>query len=106
MLSEISTEPLNVSLDGFHELRLLFRRIGIIKPEIKLSVILFRKSVVQKDRLCVPDMQISVGLRRKSRTDLIVLPLRKVLINYIFNKISGNDLFLLVAVCFVYSHFS
>ena len=54
----------------------------------------------------MPDMKISVGLRRKSCTNLVVLAFRKILINYIFNKISGNDFFLLVAVCLVYSHFS
>ncbi len=41
----------------------------------------------------MPDMQISVGLRRKSRTHLCIDSLLQILIYLLFNKIFRNCLF-------------
>ena len=69
MILPVRSEPGDVLLDRLDELALLLRRIRVVKPEIELAMILLRQGRIQNDRLRVADVQVTVRLRRKTRSD-------------------------------------
>ena len=83
----VSAQPLDILLDRFHELALFLRRVRVIKAEIELSMIFLREPIVQKDRLCVTDMEIAVRLRRKPGTYLGCAPVCDILVDDFLDEI-------------------
>jgi len=63
------TQPPNISLDGVNELLALFLGIGVIESQITASAELLGESEVHTDGLRVPNVKVSIGLRRKARDD-------------------------------------
>ena len=84
---EIRSEPFHVSADGFHEFPLFLCRVSVIIAEIELPAILLRQSEVQKDRLRMSDVQVSVRLRRETGLDMGVSSLRQIFIDLILDKV-------------------
>ena len=95
VLAEIRAEPQNIFLNGIDKFRPLLGRICVIETEIELSSVFFCQAVIQKNRLCVSDMQVTVRFRRKAGADLFVLPLCQIRIDDLLNEISRDDLFFL-----------
>ena len=83
----IGPEPLDIRLYRINEFRLFLGGVCIVKSQIELSAILFGKSVIDKYCLGVPDMQIAVGLGRKTGMYLIIFSLLKILVDYHLDKI-------------------
>ena len=83
----VRAQPLDILLDRFHELALLLRRVRVIKAEVELSMIFLSEPIVQKDRLCVADVEIAVRLRRKPGTYLGCAPVCDILVDDFFNEI-------------------
>src|SRR5699024_12841816 len=42
----VSSQPFHICFDGIHKLCLLFGRVGVVKTEVKLSVIFLCQSVI------------------------------------------------------------
>ena len=87
MLSPVSAQPFDIFFNRIHELHLLFRRIRVVKSHVECAAILLCKAIIQKDRFGMPDMEISVRLRREPRTDMIVYTFRKIFIYFLLYKI-------------------
>ena len=82
-------EPCDVPLDRVHKLCLFLARIGIVIEKIALAAEFFRNPEIDVHALCMPDVQISVGLGRKTRLHRLDFARRKVFFNDLFNEIAG-----------------
>ena len=67
------TEPLDVAPDRVDVLLFLFFRVGIVETQVAVTVVIARDAEIEANRLGVPDMQVTVGLRRESSDDGIHL---------------------------------
>lgn len=67
----LKTQPFHDIFDGFEILLLLTGRVGIVIPQITLPSMVLGETKVDGDCLAVADVQVSVGLRGKSRYDII-----------------------------------
>ena len=68
-VTPVETKPVDVLLDGLHELLVLFGGVGVIHPQVAQSAKLLSGTEVDGQGLAVADMQIAVGLRRKPGMD-------------------------------------
>ena len=68
-VTPVEAKPVDVLLDGLHELLVLFGRVGVIHPQVAQSAELLSGAEVDGQGLAVADMQIAVGLRRKPGVD-------------------------------------
>ena len=68
-VTPIPAEPADALHDGIHKLGLFLDRVGVVKPQVALAAVLLGDAEVNPDRLGVTDVQIAVGLRRKTRAD-------------------------------------
>ncbi len=59
----VGAKPLHILLDRLYKFHILLGRIGVVEPQMEGSVIFLRQPGIQKDRLGVSDMKISVRLR-------------------------------------------
>ena len=84
---KLRPEPSDVILDGLDELALLLRRIRIIETQIEQAIVFLCQTVVQKDRLRMPDVKVSVRLRRESRHHMVDPSLFQVLVNDLLDKV-------------------
>jgi len=50
----------------------LLLRVGIVKTQVTLAVIILRQPEIQADRLGVADVQITVRLGREARDDTVM----------------------------------
>ena len=89
-ISPVRSQPGHIFLNGIHKLFLLLGGVGIVKAQIKFPMVLLCQAIVQQDSFGMADMKIVIWLRRKPGTDRIVFSLRQILVDYLFNKISGN----------------
>ena len=72
----IRAKPLYVRLNRIDKFDLFFRRIRVIKAQVEGSAIFLCKPRIQQYGFRMSDMQITVWLRRKSRTDCFTGPFR------------------------------
>ena len=73
MLAPVEAEPANVALDRVDVLDVLGRRVRIVEAEMTAAAPLARDPEVETDRFRVADVEVPVGLRRKSRDDASVV---------------------------------
>ena len=96
-VAPVEAQPVDILLDGLHELHILFGGVGVVHAEVAQSVVLLGGAEVDDQRLAVADMQIAVGFRRKPGMDGLTRKLP-----------AGGDV--LVDECvdkvFAFSHFS
>ncbi len=71
--SPLEAKPLYVALDRVDVLLVLLGRVGVIETQVALTTELLRQAKVQANRLGVPDVQITVGLRGETGDDLGML---------------------------------
>ena len=93
---KIRSQPLHILYNGLHKLRLLLGGVGVVKAQIKLSAVFLCQAVIQQNGLCMPDMQITVGLRREAGLHMIIYALRQILVDLLLNKIPGHRLLLAI----------
>src|SRR5204862_1829682 len=60
------TEPAYVALDRVDIFLLLLRRIGVVVPQVTAAAILLRHAKIERDRLGMADVEITIRLRRKT----------------------------------------
>ena len=80
-------EPSDILFDCLDILRILLHRIRIVKTQVAPAAILFGQSKIEADRFCVPKVQVSVRLRRKTRYYRLHRTVRKVAVNNFFDKV-------------------
>ena len=68
-VAPVKAQPVDVLLDGVHVLRVLLGGVGVVHPQVAQSAELLSGAEVDAQRLAVADMQIAVGLRRKTGVD-------------------------------------
>ena len=66
-------KPFNILLDRIDVLLLFFGGIGIVKTQMAIAAKLAGQTKVQANRLCMTNVQIAVGLRRKTGNYAAVL---------------------------------
>src|SRR4051812_24736383 len=76
--SPVEAEPAHVALDGVDIFLLLPGRIGVVETQMAAACELFGDAEIQGDRLRMPEMQVSVRLRRKTRHHALMLSGREV----------------------------
>ena len=69
-VAPVKAQPVDVLLDGLHVLHVLLGGVGIVHPQVADAAELLRRAKVDDQRFAVPDVQIAVGLRRKTGMDL------------------------------------
>ena len=88
----LASKPGKVAVDAFNVLVVLLRGVGIVVTEVEKAAVLLCGHRIDPDRLCGADVEISVRLGRKTGVDLELGISRKVLVNYIVDKVI-SDLF-------------
>ena len=87
-------QPVDVLLNGVHELHILLGGVGVVHAQIAETMIFGRSAKVNEDRLGMADVQIAVGLRWEAGVHLHPLILSaggEILVNKIVNKILAHD---------------
>jgi hypothetical protein len=69
MLAPVEAEPADVFLDRVDVLLLFLDRVGVVETEMAPSAELLRDPEVERDRLRVADVEVSVRLRREAGHD-------------------------------------
>ncbi|MNN25163.1 hypothetical protein D3C81_1386210 [compost metagenome] len=69
----LEAQPLHIALDGVDVLLVLFGRVGVIETQVTGSAEFLGQAEVHADRLGMADVQVTVGLRRKTGDDAAVL---------------------------------
>ena len=80
-------QPLNILQNGLYILIVLTHRIGIVKAQIKQTVVFLCNRPVDVNRLCRANVQIAVRLRRKTRVNSFGQTVCNVFINDFMQKI-------------------
>ena len=86
----LETQPLNITLNRVDVLLTLLARIGIVETKIAFTTIIPSQAKIQANALGMPNVQIPVGLRRKTglnRLTLQRLLVCKVLFDFDLNKV-------------------
>ena len=92
----LEPQPLHILLDGLDVLVLFLLRIGIVEAQITATAIAFRDTEVEADRFRMADMQVTVGLRRKTGSHLAVI--------FTFCEVTVDDLSDKIAWRFRFAH--
>ena len=89
----VEAKPLDVFHDGVDVLDIFLLRIGVVEAQVGMSAELVGETEVEADRFGVSDMQVAVGLRRKSRLHAPVVLVRlQSSSNSIAKKVGGTRL--------------
>ena len=78
MLPPIEAEPAHVGLDGVDIFLLFLGRIGVVETQIAMAAEFLGDAEIQRDRLGVADMQITVRLRREAGDDRLMPARRQI----------------------------
>src|SRR5947208_17156212 len=70
MLAPVEAEPADVFLDRVDVLLLFLDRVGVVEAQVAASAELLRDPEVERDRLRVADVEVSVRLGREAAHDL------------------------------------
>ena len=70
MLAPVEAEPADVFLDRVDVLLLLLDRVGVVEAQVAAAAELLGDPEVERDRLGVAEVEVSVRLRREARHDL------------------------------------
>lgn len=68
----LKSKPVDNIPDGLKVLLSLAGRVGIVVSQITLPTVVFGKTKVDGNGLAVTDVQVSVGLGRESRDDIVL----------------------------------
>ena len=89
-VAPVKAQPVDVLLDGLHELHVLFGGVGIVHPEVAHSAVFLSGAKIDDQGLAVTDMQISVGFRGEPgmhRLTGVAAAFGDVLVNKCVNEI-------------------
>ena len=87
-LSPFEAEPRDVAFDGLYVLGVLFGRVGVVKTEVTNAVVFLGDTEVHTDGFDMPDMQVTVRLRRETGLNTsAVHSLREVFFYDLLNEI-------------------
>ena len=83
----LCTQPAQVLLDGFYILVILADRVGVVKAQIKQTVVFLCGTGVDPDGFCRTDMQVAVWFWWKTGVDFFYTTLCQVAVDNIMDKI-------------------
>ena len=87
ILDFMTDEPLDVLDNRVDILHILFNRVGIIKAQIAHAAVFLSGAEIDRNRLCMADVQISVRLGRKTGVNLCVHAVFEILVDKSVNKV-------------------
>ncbi|MGY4595783.1 hypothetical protein ACVWXL_003529 [Bradyrhizobium sp. GM22.5] len=90
VLAPVEAEPAHVGLDGIDIFLLFLDRIGVVEAQMATARKLLGDAEIERDRLGVADMEITVRLRREPGHDLLVFGLLEVGLDDVTNEIAPN----------------
>ena len=91
-VAPVEAEPVDVLHDGFHVFGIFLGRVGIVHAQVAQAAELLRHAEIDAQGLAVADVQIAVGLRRKTGVyghAFILAALRNVLRDERVNEIAA-----------------
>ena len=89
-VAPVKAQPVNILLDGVYILGVLLGGVGIVHAQVAQTAVLLGRAEVDAQRLAVADVQIAVGLRRKTGVNghsLELTTLCDVLVDKIVDKV-------------------
>ena len=89
-VTPVKAQPVDILLDGLHELHILLGGIGVVHAEIADAAVFFCSTEVDDQGLAVSDVQIAVGFRGKTGMDSLTgaaAALGNVLVNKSLDEI-------------------
>ena len=85
------TKPSNVSTNGVDVLSVFLDRVGVVKTEVDRATVLCSQAKIHANRLGVPNVQVTVGLRWKPRVDTsLVQPRLPIGIDHLLDEVSAH----------------
>ena len=93
LLLPLETEPFDVFLDGIYIFGVFLGRVGVVVAEVGLSAIFLGQSEIDAQALCMPEVQVSVGLRRKAGKDGIHFAGLEIVLDDFFEEIQFTFFF-------------
>ena len=86
-VGHLTGQPLDIFLNGLYIFVVLTHRVGVVKTQIELTIVLLSDRPVDVDRLSRADVQVAVGLGRETGVDLLIEASRNVGVNDISQKV-------------------
>ncbi len=86
-LRPLEAHPTDVLLDGIDIFDVLLHGIGVVIAQIRLAAIFQREPEIQADAFGMPQMQVTVGLRRESGYDALHFPGLQILFDDFLQEI-------------------
>ena len=83
----VKAQPTDIFLNGLDILGVFLGRVGVIHTQVAQAAVLFGGAEVDIQSLAVTDVQVAVGLGRKTCVDLFHLAGGKVFIDEVMNKV-------------------
>ncbi|MCY1411808.1 hypothetical protein D3C76_1052010 [compost metagenome] len=87
----VETQPLDIALDGVDVFLVFLGRVGVIETQMTDTAEFLGQAEVHADRLGVTDVQVAVGLRRKTGDDAAVLARVQVSLHDRAQEVGGYD---------------
>ena len=87
----VEAQPVDIPLDGFDILGILFGRVGIVETQVALAAVFLSGQEVHNQGFAVADMHISVRLRRETGMDLGIAFILQILIDRIPDKVTADS---------------
>ena len=84
----VIAQPVDVVLDGQHELGVLLGRVGVVKAQVAQAAVFAGDAKVDAQRLGMADMQIAVRLGRETGVYLFRASAGQVGVDKLFDKIA------------------
>ena len=86
----LKAQPGDVVFDGINVFLAFFFWVGVVKAQVACATKLLGHTKIKTDRLSVPNMQVTVWLRRKAGHDGRHSPSGKVFLNDFCDEIIGR----------------
>ena len=90
----VISEPRHIPTDGVHVFLVLLFGIGVVEAEVDEALVFLGEPEGEADGLGVPDVQVSIGLRRESRVDALVLARLQVVGDDLLDEMQGGSFLL------------
>ena len=89
-VAPVEAQPVDILLNGLHELHILLGGVGVVHAQVAQAVILLRSAKIDAQSLTVADVQIAIWFRRKPgvyRLTRVLTAFRDILIDKGMDKI-------------------
>ena len=88
-MAPLKAKPAHIFFDGIDKFDVFLDRVGVIKTQCAATLVVVGNAKIEPDGLSMANMQITVGFRRKTGDNGVMLFSRQVVIDDLADKIDG-----------------